>query len=68
MVLKEVDHHQKRKKGKNVAKKRNKKSFLPLKMPLISIEYLPLKYSFLLNALKSGSTSTTEYIELDADS
>ena len=31
--------------------------------PVIVIDYLPLKYDFVINNLKSNSSTTTQYIE-----
>ena len=31
--------------------------------PVIVIDYLPLKYTFVINSLESSNTTTTQYIE-----
>ena len=31
--------------------------------PIIVIDYLPLKYAFVINNLKSNNSTTTQYIE-----
>ena len=41
----------------------SKKKKIKTTEPVIVVDYLPLKYDFLINALKSGSSSVTEYIE-----
>ena len=40
-----------------------KKKINFLAEPIIIIDYLPLQYASVMNALETNSTSTTEYIE-----
>jgi len=39
------------------------KKYKKITDPVIVIDYLPLKYTFIINSLKSNSSTTTQYIE-----
>jgi len=39
------------------------KKYKKITDPVIVIDYLPLKYTFVINSIESNSTTTTQYIE-----
>ena len=39
------------------------KKYQKITDPVIVIDYLPLKYTFVINSLESSNTTTTQYIE-----
>jgi hypothetical protein len=39
------------------------KKYLKITDPVIVINYLPLKYTFVINNLKSSNSTTTQYIK-----